>query len=270
LVTIKNQKCKGEKGWWHITELGIGVSTIACKEWLEYLCSGKTPEGKRKDSKKWKNGSVSYLHDMNEYHGPNSVHFMIKPKKEFIPDMEISGNLKTELITTGSFNNMWLLDENGYPHKFEMVEDILEVFCPKRLHYYELRKEYMLEDLKREYAKASNRYRFVKAVRDKKIKLGEIDEGEDLNKLFENKPWEFERVLNKKTKNKDYEYLLSMHMRSMTPRKLAELQKATNKFKKEIAELEKLSAKDLWLADLNEFEIEYRKFLIEQVFTDEK
>jgi len=119
----------------------------------------------------------------------------------------------------------------------------------------------MLEELQRDFTIASNRYRFVKAVRDKKINLGEIDEGEDLYELFENEPWNFQKVLNKKSKKEDFEYLLSMHMRSMTPKKLEELNKAAKKYKKEIEDLESKSPRDLWSIDLNEFEIEYRKFL---------
>lgn len=260
VTTVKNKKCEGKKGWWHITELGVGVSTEACKIWLEYLCTGTTPEGKR-NAGKWKNTKNSYIHDFNEYHTANTVHFMIKPKSDFIPDMDVVNNMKTLLTSKGSFNNMWLLDENNYPHKFETAEDILETFCPKRLEYYSLRKDYLLKDLKREYSKASNRYRFVKAVRDKKINLGNIDEGKELCAILENDPWNFEKIFNKKSKKDDFEYLLSMHLRSMTPKKLAELKKEKEKYWEKLNDLKETSPRQLWLAEIEEFEIEYNKFI---------
>ena len=56
----------------------------------------------------------------------------IKPSKDFIPDINVAGNFKC-MQTTESLTNMYVLDENGYPRKYDSPESLLKDFCVKRL-----------------------------------------------------------------------------------------------------------------------------------------
>jgi DNA topoisomerase II len=262
------QRCKGEKGWWHITELGLGVSTVSCKSWIEYLYSGAKPPGvtaaDRKGGK-WETTKTKYISNFREYNSANKVHFMIKPCSDFDPSSLTSPkNFKTELISSSSLTNMYLLDEKNYPHKFRMVEDILGYFCEKRLYFYVRRRDYMLKNLQREYDIASGRYRFVKAVRDKEINLGEIDEGKKLDKILED-DFKFKKIHNNKTRAEDFEYLLGLKIRSMTPKKLEELRKESGKYKSQLKELKSKTPQMLWLEDIDNFEKLYLKFREEKL-----
>jgi DNA topoisomerase-2 len=242
-----------EAGWWHIRELPIGTWTKSFEEWLEYIESGVPPK-----DKKWKKKEVRGLHDIKSYCTPNKVHFMIQPTKDFIPDMNIAGNLKV-MQSTKSLNNMVAIDENDYPRRFGSPEEILRFFCPMRLKYYGLRKECLLTVLKRDLLISSNRYRFVKGVVDKKLDLHHSDE--ELEMMLSSDLWHFNKVESGQNKELSYDYLLSMQMRSMTVKKLEELKLEANKLTEEIRILESKTVKDIWRDDLSKFKTEYVKFL---------
>jgi DNA topoisomerase II len=236
-----------EKGWWHIRELPIGLWTSVFKEWLDYLSTGNTPK-----DKKWGKLQVKCLQSVKEYVTANTVHFMIKPTKEFLPDIDTAGNFKN-LIKTKSLNNMIIIDEKDYPYKFESAEDIIRCFCMKRLTYYTKRKEHLLKLWKDELLKDNNRYKFVKAVGiDKKLDL--YKEDGNLEEEMEDK-WKFDRI------NGNYNYLLHMQINSLTKKKADELKRSIEKWEKQIDDLENKTDKDLWREDLKKFKIAYKKFL---------
>ena len=242
-----------EKDWWHIRDLPIGIWTDNFKEWLEYLETSTAPK-----DKKWKKREVRGLSDIKSYCTPNTIHFMIKPTKDFIPDMDVPNNLKV-MQKLRSFKNMVVIDENNYPHRFDSPEEILQFFCPTRLKYYALRKNYILKVLRNDFLKASNRYRFIKGVKDMKLDLYKSED--ELEKILSEKPWRFDKVESGQNKELSYDYLLSMQMRSMTVKKLEELKREKEKLTKEIEIIESKSFKDLWKEDLQKFKVAYSKFL---------
>ena len=239
---MDNTRPKGV--WWHIRELPVGVWTDNFKAHLEEL---ETDKNKKK---------MKCLHEVKNYCTANTVHFMIKPTSDFTPDIETVGNLSM-LKKKYSLKNMVAIDENNYPYRFQCVEDILKVFCQKRLYFYGLRKKSLLKSWKIDLVKATNRYRFVKGVVDKKLDLHQDDE--DVEATLEGKPWKFDRVEHNGTPS--YEYLLSLQMRSMTQRKLDELKKEADNLRKKIEELEGKNKRDLWREDLAKFKKAYTKFL---------
>jgi len=238
-----------DKGWWHIRELPIGLWPSVFKEWLEYLECGTAPKGRN-----WKKSEVKCLKTFKQYNTANTVHFMIKPTKEFIPDMTVAGNLKI-LQKTETLQNMVMIDEKDYPYRFDSPEQILECFCQKRLKFYSRRKEYLLALWKKDLKKASNRYRFVKAVGiTRKLDLHSFESDEELHECME-KEWKFEKV------DDNFDYLLGMQVRSLTKKRADELAKEKAKIKEKITDLKTKTDKDLWREDLVKFKIAYKKFL---------
>ena len=265
-MLTKNDK---KKGVWDVTELPIGLWTGTFKTYLESLMRPTDKKSTR-----------SVIRSFKEYHTTNTVHFEITPTKGFTPDIDTKGNM-TVLQKTHSLDNMYLLDENGIPHKFATPEDILKYFCRIRLPIYDKRKKYLLKLYDFNLKEASNRYNFVKAVVDKKLKMNQSDEKLEADML--------EIGLEKMTKRKgvnskedgdgevdgdgddssksegdmkkSFEYLLSMPMRSMTAKKLEELKKKIDYFDDLIKTLKRKSARDLWLEDLDEFDVAYKKFI---------
>jgi DNA topoisomerase-2 len=243
---------RGEKGWWHIRELPVGLSTEKFKSYLDYLDTGIPP----KKSKSPKIEPV--LKEVRLYNSPDTVHFMILPAKDFLPDMDTRGNFNN-MKEKGSFKNMVAIDENNYPHRFDSPEDILRFFCPRRLEYYQRRKKHLLSTYSRDLTKANNRYRFIRAVKDKKLDLHHTKA--ELNEILSTKPWKFVKILEGKKAEPSYEYLLSMPVSSMTVEKLEKLRKEKERIESDIRELESKTERDLWREDLQVFRKEYRKFL---------
>lgn len=250
---------QGTKGWYHIDDIPIGVRTNKVKEHLAYLETGTLPEGAKK--KKKQEEKRSYLLDVRWKGTTNTAKWDIKPAKDFIPDMDVAGNLKI-LQAVESLTNIYVIDENDYPIKYDSPESLLLDFCPRRLEYYDKRRDYWLEEFAKQHAKESDRYKFVKAVVDKKLNMYQDDDKLEaamyklgLRKIQgEKKDAEGNGI-------ESFEYLLSMQMRSMTVKRLEDIKNEVDKIQAKIDDLEAKSAKDLWREDLSKFKVAYAKFL---------
>ena len=257
-VKIGKDKCKGENGWWHITDLPVGKWTAPFKEYLEYLESGSST------TKRWKKLENRCITDFRDYSTVNLVHFMIKPVvgrtsavDDWIPD--IDETLKC-LQTTKSLNNMVAIDENNYPTRYLSAESILEKWCPKRLEYYGKRYDHILTSFQQELKILSNRYRYVKAVVDGDLSMHQDDDAleKEMTKIGLEK-----MKIGEKTESTQvsFEYLLSMQMRSMTVRKLEELAKEKNLITLKITAHQTKTPSDLWMEDLDHFDAGYQRYL---------
>jgi DNA topoisomerase-2 len=240
---------QGKGGWWHIRELPIGMWTEKMKGHLEYLSTGTPPEG----SKKKKKGD-RHLLTVNWKGTPNTIHWDIKPTKDFIPDIDVAGNFKC-LQATNRLTNIYVIDENDYPRKYSRPEELLQDFCTTRLEYYDKRRDYWLDYWGAELAKETSRHKFVKAVVDKKLNMYQEDDALEgamiklgLKKIEDSKG------------NETFDYLLSMQMRSMTVKRLEEIKKEVEKIKVRLSTLEAKTSKDLWREDLDKFKEAWVKF----------
>jgi DNA topoisomerase-2 len=280
-LIVGKKKCDGKAGWWHITDLPVGYWTEDFKEdTLEYYATANPPKGTKK-----KKLEKKLLVDYKNYSTANKVHFMIKPSKDWEP--EIGVTLK-DMTDTAPLTNMVVIDTNSYPLRYNSAEEILEAWCERRLVFYDKRYEYQLGLYKRDLIRAKNKYVFVKAVKDKKLDLYQEDEDVEkdmlamkLSKMVAEKknkttaeiePDEDEEngedATDKveKTKKKDpnvpsFDYLLKMHIGSMTVKRLEALKKEIDAVKIKIEILKVKTPKDLWREDLAKFEIGYKKYL---------
>lgn len=66
-----------------------------------------------------------------------------------------------------------LFDHMGCMKRYDSVQDILREFFELRLHYYKLRKDWLVGSLGAFAAKLSNQARFVLEKIDGKISIGE-------------------------------------------------------------------------------------------------
>ena len=219
---------------YHVTELPIGLWTNSFKILLEE-----------------KFVKSKLIVDFKTYNTDNSVHFILHPSRDFVPD--IDSNFKC-MHKQYSMANMVAIDEHSIPLKYENVEEILHKFCIKRLDLYILRKKNELIKMEHMLRINKNKFRFIKEIiSDHTLILFNRDE-EELFKEMEEKKYD-------KEDNKYYTYLVEMPIRSMTKQKLATLAEHIEKLNSSIIELNKKTEKELWLNDLAEFENAYKKFL---------
>ena len=169
----------------------------------------------------------------------------------------IDDNLK-DMKGTNTLTNMHAIGTDEYPKLYKSAEDIMLEWCHLRMHYYHVRKEWLVKSHKYEVKKASNKYVFVKAVIDKELELHQNDE--DLEKdMVELELEKLGKSVN--DEEASFDYLLSMQMRSMTVKKLEDLEKEIGKHKQALKDVKKKDAKDLWREDLDDFEKAYKKYL---------
>jgi DNA topoisomerase-2 len=235
-VSIENKKVittgiiEDNGNIYQVSELPIGMWTMNFKEKLEKLMKEKS------------------IRSFDAYNTPNTVNFYIYPSRGNTIDVAGELNLKTTI----SMTNMHALNEFQKPQKFNDVNDILLKFCEMRFEYYTLRKDNMLKKLKHQLLICENKYRFITDYINEDIIINKRDE-EDLFNELEDKG--FAKVEEK------YNYLVDMPIRTLTKQKLEVLKKDIDNIKSKIKTLKNKSEKDLWIEDLDEFEVEYEKFL---------
>lgn len=251
---VLEEETKGKKSVWHVRELPIGVRTGVFKEHVEYLMTGNPSEGSKK-----KKREVKALNDYDDYSTINTVHFVLYPTKDFIPDMNIKDNMSL-LIKKHSMNNMTVVDEKNFPYRAENTKDIINVFCRKKLEVTKAMKKYKLKELKTKYEKCSNRYKYIRAIVDKKLDLNQEGYEDVMRDDFKLKEFPSEEG-----KDDGYDYLLSMQTRSMTPAKLEALKKEKETTLEEFNTLKATSVEDIWLAELEEVKKAYKLFLKNRV-----
>ena len=239
------------------------------------------------------------LEDMKQNHAGNDLNFEIKFLPEFTEKYKNDNDLliKTfSLQSSISLKNMVLFGPDGKIKRYSSVEEILEIFYNIRLDLYEKRKEYMISIMKRDLGILSNKVRFIKAVISEELILKNkkrvilvnelLDSGYDtmskLEKLRikskEEKEAEIEMInqniqnedenengnnnnnIKQKVPAKEYDYLLTMPLWSLTYEKVEELLKQKEEKEKELANLLKTTKEKMWVNDLDEFLIALEKY----------
>lgn len=249
-----------------ITELPVRTWTQVYKEQvLEPMLNGteKTP---------------ALISDYKEYHTDTTVKFVVKMTEEKLSQAEAAGLHKVfKLQTSLTCNSMVLFDHMGCLKKYETVQDILKEFFDLRLHYYSLRKEWLVGMLGAEAARLNNQARFILEKIQGKITIENKTKRELIQMLlqkgFESDPvkaWkeaqekaaEEDDVLDQNDDNSsdsgstsgpDFNYILNMSLWSLSKEKVDDLIKQRDMKGKELNDLKRNSPSDLWKEDLAAF-----------------
>lgn len=147
-----------------------------------------------------------------------------------------------KLTTTINTSNMYLFNEKGTIQKYNNVLEILESFYKIRLMYYEKRKNYQIETIKKELSLITLKIKFIEMILDNKLVVFRKKKQEIIEQLNN---FNFSKIDN------SFDYLLTMQIYSFTTEKLEEMKKQMNNKKLELDELQKKTITDLWIDDLN-------------------
>ena len=205
-----------------VNELPIGLWTEKFKDQLEDLLEAKLIKG------------------IKNYSTPKEVKFQITESENGINCTVDTLKLKTNL----SISNMVLFYEQGKLKKFDSIDEIIDCFCKKRYEFYVLRKKRQLEILYLTLKYLKNKRKFLYDVMNDRLV---IYKKSDVVLFKELEDSGFEK------KDDNFDYLLGMHIRSFTKEKLEKLGDESNKLEKDIKALEKITEKDLWLRDIDNF-----------------
>ncbi|MEQ2294819.1 hypothetical protein AMECASPLE_007733 [Ameca splendens] len=255
-----------DKNTIEITELPVRTWTQAYKESvLEPMLQGtdKTP---------------ALISDYKEYHTDATVKFVVRMSEEKLAQAEAVGLHKVfKLQSSLTCNSMVLFDHMGCLKRYDSVQDILKEFFELRLHYYKLRKDWLLGSLGAEASKLSNQARFVLEKIEGKISIENKSKRELIRMLlqkgFESDPvaaWSKaqEKALEEdapdghesdssvdsgSTSGPNFNYILNMPLWCLTKEKVDELLKQRDHKRGELNDLQRKSHEDLWKEDLAVF-----------------
>ncbi|PTB45651.1 hypothetical protein M441DRAFT_131000 [Trichoderma asperellum CBS 433.97] len=247
-----------------ITELPIRVWTDDFKARLEKIISGV-------DGPTW-------IKDYKEFNDHKTVHFEIQVDEKHMAKVLEEGLLERFKLTKQvATSNLVAFNTRGQIRKYEKVEDILEEYYVYRLEMYQKRKDHWLGVYDADHRKLKNQARFIQEIIDGDLIVGKKKKTVLVKELRDRKYEAFPPVKNNNTKKsteeeeeeeeegeesaRDYDYLLSMPIWSLTAERLEKLKDAIRKKKAEYDELDAKSDKDLWCEDLAAFEAEWEKHL---------
>jgi DNA topoisomerase-2 len=177
------------------------------------------------------------------------------------------------LYTTQSTTNMNLFDSKEKLKKYGSVEEIIDDYCVVRLDYYTKRKEYMIAALQKELMVLSNRARYITELLEDKIDLRrktnkmlvELLKERKYDAMDENKHGDKHDDKQDDQDNTPgtggYKYLLKLPMDSVSEENVTKLLNEKEKKEKELSDLDSKSIQQLWIQDLDELDVEYKRFI---------
>eukprot|EP00178_Gracilaria_changii_P015956 TRINITY_DN448_c0_g1_i1.p2 TRINITY_DN448_c0_g1~~TRINITY_DN448_c0_g1_i1.p2 ORF type:complete len:1029 (-),score=202.61 TRINITY_DN448_c0_g1_i1:8870-11956(-) len=254
-----------------IEELPVRTWTSSYKEFLESQTLG------------FPNAKDPFVREFQDNSTENKVCFTFTATPQALGELSTPAAYKKLKISSSlSTNNMVLFDKDGRIRKYDSPQEIIKEFFGTRYELYEKRRLYILEELQKELLRLDNKQRFILMVVDGKLKVSkrkkvEIisdlkrlkfdpiprggkrkeSEGDELDE--DNDGGDVEGSSLHTEDEKNYDYLLSMPLWSLTFEKVQQLRSQRDKKEAEIHEMEAKTVKHLWEADLQELEEALRK-----------
>jgi DNA topoisomerase-2 len=276
-----------------ITELPVGTWTEDYKKFLEHLieppAATATAAASKDKDKSSPASSAPIVKEYNDMSTDTRVDITITMAPNIIKTYsekatEFECNLLEKslgLYTTQSTTNMNMFDANEKLKKYSSAEEIIDDYYGVRLEYYEKRKAYIVNALKRELLVLSNRARYITELLDDTIDLRRKtnkmltallkERKYDLYNAGKDKDQEVSGDSNSSSDADDengYKYLLKLPMDSVSEENVSRLLAEKEKKEKELSELGSKSLEQLWQNDLEELETEYTKFVQRTALTE--
>lgn len=207
----------------HITEVPIGYDLKAYLQVLDDLVEKKV------------------IKDYDDNSNDDNFDFTCRVSFAFSSqqDSDITEKLRLRKIYS---ENYTCTDEKNTIIEFKNDAELLDNFITIRTWFYEKRKKHLAAITEQKITTAENRARFIKAV------------VEDSSSVTNKKKKDVEAWLKKDEYDlvdKSYDYLLRMPIYSLTTEQIKNLEKDITSLKKELAVIQKKTAKAMWLDDLN-------------------
>ena len=207
-----------------ISEIPVSVSYSSYVSFLESLIETKTII----DYEDLSNAKTSELC------------FLVKASK----DVDISDLYQTFNLgkTMSEYYNC--IDKDGKVRQFDSVIDIFSEYFKIRLDLYKKRREYLLETKRNEIKVLASKYIFCSKIANSEIEI----KGKNKNQLLTIIE-KFDKIVKV---DGTYDYLFWSNILSLTKDELSSLFQRIKTKKEELKSLEKKSAEDIWLEELQE------------------
>lgn len=208
-----------------ITELPIGMATDKFRAQLVELRTNEKIEG------------------FMDYSSKTRVHFIVEENDGFTCSIQSLG-----LTSSLPMTNMVAFNDDERITHYKSVDHIIYDFCNARLRIYQVRKDFILDDLRKKLVVAKAKHRFVDEIVNDKITIYRKSRSEIIEILVENKYPEYEGK---------FDYLLKMSIDSLSRDMIEKLRENVKKIENEIETLENTTPREMWLGEIDEFEKHY-------------
>ena len=219
----------------HITELPIGMWTDDFKQLLENLTETIDSSGKK---------TKAFIKDYTDLSQSTNIDIEVTFHSGVLDDLIQKDLLLKTLKLTTSFHtsNMHLFNAEDKLVKYSSVSDIIDDFYVTRLQGYVTRKNYLIEKLSEELKVLLNKKKYIEEI---------LNDTLDLRKK---KKEEIYQILKTKKYDKlddNYNYLLKMHMDSVSSENVESLIKQYNNIENQLNNIKKTSVENMWINELN-------------------
>jgi len=285
-----------------ITELPVGVWINNYKRFLDDMVAGLSGsirnsnlrnklknKSRGRKSRKDKELEVlnkkeipKYLKDYKNNSSESSVNFVLEFENGMLYKL-----LETALDKNGinQFEKVFKLTssiscertQNVYNKDGKIVNytnhlDILKDYYQVRLHYYQLRKKYMIDKMEKELQLLSVKVRFILDVINQKILINNKSKANVTKQLEKHKYpkmvdnclvelTELKKMSKLEQNSASYDYLIRMPIYNLTKEKIEELKNERDLKSSELELLKSKSEIELWTSDLIVFRQSYKKFM---------
>ena len=220
--------------------------------------------------------------DFKEHHTTTTVHFIIfSPDFATLSDEDIEKKMR--LTSTISVTNMHLYGADRRISKYPSAVEILKDFFITRLDMYGKRRLFIISRIERDLLILDNKMRFIKEVIEKTL----IVSGRKKNDLFADlrkkgySPFPADPLKSRRdaeivadidengvviaedkdeSSTRDYDYLLSLPIWSMTHERYMKMVEQVDHKKSELGIMKTIHPADLWERDLDAFSEAWNKF----------
>ncbi len=246
-----------------ITELPVGTWSQDYKEMLEKLfTTPATGGGAGSGSQTCMADSLGLRHYIEENTDRQvriELHFTadgFNEVKSSSEDFEKTFKLTEDHRIT----NMCCFNADGKIVKYDTIGDILEEYFIRRYEGYMARKATMIKQLEAALLQLTAKARFIQAYLDKTLKIERCSDEEIISGL---KAHNLPPLDDPEAPDniKSYEYLMSMRLDRLKASKVEELLNEVERAQTRLDALRVTDESQLWLDDLEEFEVEYDKML---------
>lgn len=239
----------------HITEIPVGVSINAYKEYLESHIETTNTSKSKDERSKSKSDSLGIKEVINMTKDENNdicfeVEFKSKAKLDKLIESE---NLEKELKLQKTFgtNNMYVFDDNLTPAKYINPRDLLLDFCDIRLDFYHKRKKHITRVLLKQLELLENRIRFINEYISGDLEFNRRSK-DFIEKVLQER--EYKPMTNDNSATANYDYLIKLPLYSLTKEKIEELEKQIQDKKQKLDDLRRKTAEQIWIDDLDKLQ----------------
>jgi DNA topoisomerase-2 len=153
-----------------------------------------------------------------------------------------------------STTNMYLFNDKGQITKYSNIEEIIYDFYKIRLDFYKVRKDYQISKLEEDIKYLEAKVKFINEIISGSLIIYNKTK-KTIEKELEDK--------NYPKKTDTYDYLITMPIYNLTAEKKLKLEEELNSVMKEYEDVKGKTCQDMWISDINDFEVCYEKYIKE-------